>query len=217
MCDEIDDKYSVFSLLHEPLNPPRDGHIGEHIYAQEWKKEMRPGAYETDPEATAFARVMAHFPGPLSQRYATVVASIVTWFGTNLGISFLETAKQFGEIGGFLREQRYALAWAIQNQRRMHINSGTRTIENCLRAYGHISLPGTMACWSHIPELSADDYEAAECLMHWLGSTSAGSNFIARAERLIMAERNREAAERNSSWRRQIDNTASLHQKGGAA
>lgn len=160
---EIDD---LFELTHEPLNPPRDGIIGEHIYAAMWKGEMA-GQQDKDGHFP-IQYVLSGFPFPINPRHATVLASVVCWLGTNCGQSFLREAEKLGdELPRIKHYERFLVAWVLHNSRRSFINGGIRTLEHCMTPYKD----------QYPAEMFACDYEVAEFLMLWLGSAE-GQNFL---------------------------------------
>lgn len=189
--------YDLFPLEHKPLRPPRQGHIGEAVYCSMWETFMARRNDAIEPDAAQFADVLANFPKRINQRHATVVASIVCWLGTSCGRGFIDQAKRIGDERPFHRQDKFILAWALENHRRGFVNSGVRTIEHCM-AHDPRRYP------DGLPELSADDYEAAECLMQWLG-TGDGEQFITCCEQEITRLHRIESDKKIAEWRRNID------------
>ena len=170
---------SFLPMTHEPMWGPRAGHTGEKVFLacwQAWLNEETETSEYLSPADYRIADVLAHYPYPLHQRQANVLASLVTWFGTSIGGAFLRSAKTLMQKGIAARDA-YSMAWSMQNQRVLHVNHGVRTIENCL-APSHLASKARAA---GIMDLSVLDYEAAECLMSWLG-TEDGQGFLDRAE-----------------------------------
>ena len=168
---------------HTPIRPARSL-PGEQAFLREWRHLMRPSPDGGD-ETTVFDEVLADKPGPRTRREAQVLASVVTWFGTNVGLAFLLEAQRMKQRMPRVRWP-YLGQWGQINVRQIGINEGVRTLEHCLATERYKDGLGHDA-W-RIPELSADDYETVEHLMVWL-SSETGQAFLARCERETEAER----------------------------
>jgi hypothetical protein len=188
MMERITD---LFGLEHKPIRGVRKDIIGEVVFASMWEVLMQRDDGSDD---YAIEGVLTVFPRVIEQRHATVLASVVCWLGTNCGHSFLEQAKTISAKLHERTEEQYVIAWAIENLRRGYINSGDRAIEAILAT--------EYRGWRCVrPELSADDLEVVELLMHWLGSRS-GQDFLqncnAEINRMHIANRDKQLAE----WKR---------------
>lgn len=166
-------------LTHKPMRPPRDGHIGEYVFAEKWEELMNrdDGEY---PSSINLHRILYPMPVKLDQRHATVAASMICWLGTNVGLSFLRAAQRL-EDAGF--RNSFVSAWAVENRRIYSVNNNVRTAEHLLATEDHY---GTRWPWGdyaiiRLPELSADDYEVLEHVAHWLG-TDDGKRFCEECE-----------------------------------
>ncbi|MBB5769133.1 hypothetical protein [Xanthomonas euroxanthea] len=164
-------------LSHRPHHPPRNGMIPEPVFAELWEKQMRGYDDEGDP---AFAVITRDIPP--TQELASLVASFVTWLGTNVGMRFLSACrKQSALRGSDWYGDGYLAAWAIENHRRAGHCYGWRMIE----------MLAWVGDWNttdrhHPPLLTADAYEVVENLVCWLGATE-GQKFIALCEATILA------------------------------
>jgi hypothetical protein len=162
---------------NKAMRPPRDGIVGEQVFAEFWEKQMADTQSLSSPPNGALSEILGPYPFDLDQRCATVAASLVTWFGTNCGLSFLHEAKtQAAQTHN--KGDSYLRTWAVENARKSYSGSGARTLEHCLKADADRDLP----------ELSGRDYEVAEHVVFWLASEE-GQDFVNRCEVEIEARR----------------------------
>lgn len=180
---DMDDESRSEKLWNTPafenkgVNPPRQGMVGEQVFAEFWEKLM--GDTQTDmlPPNGQLSGVLGPYPFDLDQRCATVAASLVTWFGTNCGMAFLHKAKVEAEKC-LNKGDSYLRTWAVENARKSQSGSGARVLEHCLKPAGE----------RDIPELSGRDYEVAEHLISWLADDE-GKDFVDRCEAEIERRR----------------------------
>lgn len=175
-------------LSHEPIIPPRDGHVGELVYSTAWRIQM-----ETAPEECAApnARLqdILYLMGPLTQRQATVAATFVMWLGTNVGLGFVSACKMAISSSTLTPYRAWLEQWGWTNRRQSYLNYGLRSIELILA-------PAELYCagqhgiggLSRAPDLSADDYETVEHLLEWLSGTEGGE-FLSACDAEIEARR----------------------------
>jgi hypothetical protein len=184
--------YDLFPLDHSPMRPyPRKNHAYEAIFASMWKAFMHKETRIDEPREINFADVMSHFGYTIEQRHASVVASIVCWFGTNCGDAFLRESDEFGKCLSTNKFQyRYMLNWTMENMRLSYVNHAQRVIELCT---GQTGLDFT---------LTPADFEAVDCLMRWLG-TADGQMFLSLAREECDAEMKRERIRKHAEWERQ--------------
>ncbi|MCZ8254480.1 MAG: hypothetical protein O9327_02210 [Polaromonas sp.] len=177
MDDCHDDEVNALQRLkHESIRAPRQSNPRELVYATRWLKLM-----STSPRAARM--LFLDYLAPVGQREASVVASVVTWFGTNIGQAFLEDAERRktwvptrqGCSDTLLRSEAYLAAWATENRRQLGINQGWRTLEAILTPED-----------AQRAKPSADDYEVVEHLMFWLGQLE-GQQFIAECQAEVRA------------------------------
>ena len=171
---------------HEPMRPARDL-PGEQVFYREWKRLMDKdvGAYDDE---TMIERVLATLPVTANERHSRVLASVVTWLGTNCGNAFLHEAKRLGASATRV-QYPYLAQWAMENARFSWLSGGRRTLEHCLATEFQLSYSGLAAMETVRPkDLSAYDYEVVEHLMIWLGGRD-GQSFLTRCEREVEAER----------------------------
>lgn len=161
------------TLKHVAIRPARDM-IGEQVYARRWlefaNKECADGR-------TEFWHVLRAYPYPLDQRAASVAASFITWLGTNVGESFLETANDF-KFSRCILSYAYVAAWSVINVR---TNSNARQIEFLTRTPEELEK-------NVFSEVSARDLEVIDQIALWLG-TDAGQEFLSGCQKEI-ARRN---------------------------
>lgn len=181
--------HEVGWFVHAPgTGYPRQGHIGEHIYTDEWSKLMRrlerDGLHAPNGK---LASILSKLPGRITQRHATICARFSCWLGTNCGMSLVYSARRLMEKNHERGERAFAMQWAIENERSPGLNSGFRLIEWLLAPEDHFGatlfgLGGRGLLKA--PDLSVEDYETVEHLMRWFGSEE-GLSFIGRAEHRI--------------------------------
>jgi hypothetical protein len=181
--------YDLFPLDHSPLPPyPRTGDMYERIFSSLWKSFMHKEVHQNDPRESNFAGVMTNYGYRISQRSASVVASIVCWFGTNCGGAFLREADALGEeLSSRKKDSRYLLQWTLENARLTYLNSGQRILELCTSRTGKEF------------DLLLEDYEAVECLMVWL-ATGEGQLFLSLANEMVTEESARQRIKRRAEW-----------------
>jgi hypothetical protein len=165
---------------HAPLRLPREGVIGEQVFARRWAKLMELDVDSPYPPNPELASVLENFGGEINQRHATVAASMICWLGTNLGYSFLGTAKLLAKSQTFKRDS-YLMAWSVQNSRKVWFNGGVRTLEYCLTPDG--VKPGNG------PDLTAADLEVADNVALWLGAQD-GQEFVEACQAEIKQREN---------------------------
>ena len=165
------------NLSHEPFGVfPRSTFAGEMAFYLEWKAiadttvlEIIDEYCHSQCENDQWELDWVDYE--LINKQSRLVASFITWLGTNCGLSFLGVAKQWAEELSSPRNG-YLAAWAIENSRQRCINGGNRTIEY-------------LACSQCV--LTVDDYEIVECAVQWL-STNDGQDFIGYATERIKPE-----------------------------
>lgn len=191
-------------LEHKPMPPyPRPGCVGEFVYAEEWSTLMQKLDEEDGYNApnSMLATVLTDLPTPITQRHATLCASVVCWLGTACGQSIVLGGKRHVEHG-IDRCHAYLMAWTVQN-RRSSGTSGFRMLERLMAPldhYGrHVFLGPELV---RQPEMTADDYETAEHLMVWLGER--GEGFILRCEHRIRELNRFEETKRDSLHRQNL-------------
>lgn len=165
-----------------PMRPPRQGLIGENVFASEWAKLMADTENINNPPNEALSGVLGSYGYRLNQRSATVAASLVCWLGTNIGRCFLDNAAVMGKTTP-LRGDAYLMAWAVENIRRSSTNHGRRALEACLISDATPTV---------VPKLSAADYEVAEHVVMWLGDED-GQRFLKACETEIKRQNQAES------------------------
>jgi hypothetical protein len=177
--------YSLGWLEHKPLPPyPRASFIGETVYAEEWAKLMQErGTYSTPN--SKLVDILSSHPTPLTQRQATICATVMCWLGTNCGQAVILGARRLIEKAKEHPAPAFVMSWANQNRRIYGINHSYTALEHLLAPPDHygkdyIGIGGRTLI--RRPELTVDDYEVVEHLMYWLGGAEG---FILRCEHRI--------------------------------
>lgn len=158
--DRVRDEGELLPLQHTPVLPPRRTHLGERVYATAWR-DLHAG------NESLAAQILSGLVGNVSQRDATVMASLVKWLGTSCGQDLLRAASRLREVEDIAP---LLAAWAVHNQRRRWINQGQRALE--------LLLSSAKAGW----EVSMRDIDVVEQLLQWLDGTE-GKRFLEQAQR----------------------------------
>lgn len=197
-------------LQHKPIQPPRKGHLGEQVYASMWEAFMTRPPAESWDAPSPIEEVMWNSLQQITQRHASVLASVVCWLGTNCGNCMLQQAEKEREAERWDADKCYLLSWTLQNRRRLGVNSGVRTIETLLAP------PDTVVRTMRLgephlkvqPALSAEDLEAVDHLMLWLAEP-AGRAFVTQCEAEIRRlQDEHELAKRAAHLRENFPTTA---------
>lgn len=177
-------------IIHDPIRPVRPEVLGELVFVEQWKKLMssKPERLDEDDDRTWLEVILRDMGVEVTQRHATVAASVVCWFGTNCGASFLMTGKQAAALNTRRAPMAWIGAWAQENHRILGVSGGYRTLEHILADDSDRTTQGLVGLW-RTPDLSADDFEVAEHLCAWLGSFE-GEQFLGRCEQRIDQFRN---------------------------
>lgn len=146
-----------------PARKPREGVLSEHIFAARWAALMAKDDGISAPNQE-LSYILHRMRQPISQRAATVAASVVCWYGTPIGRAFLDQAEVLAKVL-LSRQDAYLAAWSIQNFRR---NPTARTIEHCL---------GPEEGRKEIPQATPYDIEVADHVAYWMGSED-GQKFL---------------------------------------
>jgi hypothetical protein len=176
-------------LSHTPMRPVRDL-LAEQVFASEWLSLM--GAtlsdfdYDGPENGEQLSHIMQYLPGPITDRHSKIAASIIVWLGTNCGLAFLMEARRLMNSPTRIRYP-FLAQWSHENTRHPCVNQNIRLIEHLLATEYHSDVFSPFGQTPVVPDLSVDDYDAAECLMRWL-STKDGLAFVAECERKIKVQ-----------------------------
>lgn len=193
-------------MKHDPVRPPRSGHDGENVYASMWAAAMAEewtGEWFNGDEPEPIESVLYELRCKVEQRHATVVATVVCWLGTNMGLALTRRADSEAAAGRWDDSYRYLLAWTMENRRRHGVNSGVRLVEYMLTPTEDLERsPSFMSSGiTKMPELSAVDLEVIDHLMTWLAKPR-GQTFLRQCEHEIDRLRDEERRRRDAEWRR---------------
>lgn len=164
---------------HTPVRPARDGCIGEQIFLKNWVDLVTyDHGYHPDYDGPNGILISIIQPGDgiITQRHATVAASMLRWLGTNNGRGLLDKAEHLAEKLSN-RPDGFVAAWALECRRSMSVNSG-------LNGPDHVM----MAAGTRIPEkLSQDDLETMASIMEWLAAETVtrlcnGASFLRKCQ-----------------------------------
>jgi hypothetical protein len=178
-CEYEDYLHALGVLDHSPIRPARDGFIGETVFAERWKHfivKQPKGSFTswmTTPNAM-LAGILSDLPARITQRHASICATVACWLGTNMGRCTLDTAKRLMAVTH--DRDAYVAAWAIANKRVHFVNSGNRTIEFLLAPpdhYGKLLFHGYGLIKR--PALTVEDLETVDQFWYWLGGPDGRS------------------------------------------
>lgn len=172
-------------LVHEPIRPVRQEVLGELVFVEQWQSLMdaKPERLDEDDERCWLRLILRDMDIPVTQRHATVAASLVCWYGTNCGSSFLQGGKSAAAANPRRPGPAWVGAWAQENHRVYGSGGGYRTLEHILALDTDRTRDGLVGLW-RTPDLAVDDFEVAEHVCAWLGS-NAGAQFLAACEARI--------------------------------
>lgn len=200
------------SLKHRPYRSPRNFDLGEQAFAEMWQqlmlKEYDSSEEEDDVEGlnSYFVDIIfclrGSFEEVFSQRNATLLASVVTWLGTNCGRSFLHEAEKYKPQFGTLS---YVVRWSIDNLRLYGLDYNLTILEHVmcdLDTIFRIQQQRYVRESDNIPVFSGMDIEAVNASMLWLGHSN-GQQFLKDAQQKIDAIREQKRVETFKAWKEQ--------------
>jgi len=163
------------ALDHSPIRPPRDGFIGEAVFAELWKARMDLARDWISPvDRGALGEILDHLEQPVTQRDASVAASFISWLGTNVGSSFLDQTDALSCLVRHDAPSAYVAEWAAKNRRLRHVNLGWRSIELFMMTKeqsDRVNREGTRPGPGEAVDITVRDLEVAEQIAAWLGTT----------------------------------------------
>lgn len=169
-----DEQVELLDLAHDPVVPPRAGTPAEGIFLGLWRDYLAADPSRLD----RILRDTLHTQP--TQRQATVCASFMTFMGCNCGAAFTHQAEQLAKVdfGGAyrIRSHAFLMAWAVENRRRLGVNSKLRTVESMLaRAHLWVERPvlGPSLNWEALDTITTDDYDTVECMVEWWSNADA--------------------------------------------
>lgn len=173
------------------------------IYPSEWKRRIYldnflecmfdPNALEEYNEKTQYAGIyitnlfeqvyfkIFNYTYIIDENVCRVVASFISYLGTNGGSQFFADTERFKQIKNVPVEYVYELAWYYENMRKYGHSHNYRAIEYLLNpAEKH---PGIGSIYfssdAYIPTVA--DYETIEYVCKWLG-TFEGQKYLEKCK-----------------------------------
>lgn len=186
--DREEEQYQA-QFSHKPVRAPRNGFIGEQVFAALWEERMADSAGHCEFPNEMLAEVLCSYRPAITQHEATVVASLITWLGTDCGRVFLHEADWLAKANSTVtRSMAYLQEWAVANVRAQGVNNSVRTLEFCLTPASawKASTGETLSRPTEYVELTANDLEAADCVAVWLGGPH-GQEFLTKCRKEIEA------------------------------
>ncbi len=110
-----------------------------------------------------------------------VVASFISYLGTNGGSQFLLDVERFKEIKNVPSEYAYELTWAYENLRRYGHNHNYRAIEYILNPVENHPGVNSIYFSTNAYEPTVKDYETIEYVCKWLG-TFEGQKYLEKCK-----------------------------------
>lgn len=190
-------------LIHKPMIPARPGHNGEQVYASTWAAAMEPTGDEDEGQTPIEIVLRDLDVQELTQRHATVAATVICWLGCNIGYATLRRAEAERAAGRWSDAHCYLFAWTLENMRRIGRNSNIRCVEYMLtppddrretRSIGDVGI-------TRLPELSAIDLEVIDHVMLWLAEAD-GQRFLRLCDAQIKALDDEDRIRRNAEFLR---------------
>lgn len=183
------------AIEHRAVRPPREGMVGEEVFAARWQ-ELMAQEPEWDDYATMLHAVLRDYTFPIGQREAEVAASVIQWLGTNAGESVVHKADSISRFlwpnrlpGEDVHSAAYVAAFTMTNRRDRCVNMGVRAVEGILARESDLGY-GRYGCYGvvRLPPVSANDVEVVEHVMYWLGSTT-GASFLKTCREEVTTKR----------------------------
>jgi hypothetical protein len=165
---------AIDNLDHSPVTAPRSGFRGEQVFTRLWIDLMNGPANEYNDDSP-LGCVLSHYRFNITQREATVAASVIGWLGCNCGQATLTNAHRLTETSIYSRAEAYQMAWMHHNRRRVYHNSGMRALEHIME----------VADEPNMARLTAEDHEVADLVWYWLG-TDEGQAFLSSCENALI-------------------------------
>ena len=170
------------------------GSVRELAYAQAWETLMTSSPTDTvgDEPQSPIDTVLGYLPYQITQRQATIAATLVSWLGSNGGQELVNVILH--NKADRRESETVALDWWYQaNRRQPWQNSGFRALE-------HLLSPVELTQrYGHPPALDVYDYECAEHLMLWLGK-DAGRRFVTMTQLAAKQAQYALRAKEHAAW-----------------
>jgi hypothetical protein len=164
--------WDIEPFKHTPINIPRPDVVGEVVFYDQWIHLMGQLPYADAPPNGMLDVVLPGYGCQLTERAATVAASIVVWLGSNNGQALRSEAVRLHK--GMDKPYAYLMTWSRFNARHTSVNGGNRLLELIL-VNSHANRN------ERLVGITTGDYEVAEQLMLWLASDQ-GQGFLTKCE-----------------------------------
>jgi hypothetical protein len=181
MSDLLEDD-ALFA--HEPLRPVRTDVVGEVVFMRHWKalQDSDDKPEDLDGRNSILRDILRLVRHQVTQRDATVCASLIRWLGTNNGQAFLGSAESMARKLGD-REDGYVAAWAIENIRDAQWNQGFNCVDSALSTPS----PALGGDGRIVVDISGHDIDTVNMMIQWLGCPR-GDRFLEGCRKEIATE-----------------------------
>lgn len=127
------------------------------------------------------------FAYALNEHSCRVIASFISYLGTNGGYQYLSDVERFKQLPDIPNFYAYELAWSYENMRRYGHNNGYRAIEYILNDQAYLPSPMNHYFKLGYYEPTVEDYEIIEYVCKWLASYT-GQEYLEKCKKDIQKE-----------------------------
>ena len=121
------------------------------------------------------------FAYDLTEHSCRVIASFISYLGTNGGFQYLLDVEKFKQLPDIPKFYAYELAWYYENLRKYGHNNGYRAIEFILNPVENHPGPSERYFGKGYYDPTVEDYEIIEYVCKWLAS-STGQEYLQKCK-----------------------------------
>ena len=133
-----------------------------------------------------------HFAYELTEHSCRVIASFVSYLGTNGGQQYFSDVERFKQLPDTPRFYAYELAWSYQNIRKHGHDLGYRAIEYLLNTVENHPGPSENYFGKGYYDPTVEDYEIIDYVCKWLASTT-GQEYLQKCKQDVLQEQEKRA------------------------
>lgn len=128
-----------------------------------------------------------NFAYELKEHSCRVIASFISYLGTNGGYQYLSDVERFKQLPDISTFYAYELAWSYENMRKYGHNGGYRAIEFILNPVENHPGPSERYFKVGYYDPSVEDYEIIDYVCKWLASYT-GQQYLEKCKIDIQKE-----------------------------
>ena len=128
-----------------------------------------------------------NFAYEITEHTCRVVASFISYLGTNGGYQYLFDVERFKQLPDIPDFYAYELAWSYENMRKYGHNGGYRAIEYILNPVKNHPGPSDRYFKQNYYNPTVEDYEIIDYVCKWLAS-STGQQYLTKCKVEIQKE-----------------------------